>query len=498
MKTQITNYIRAGYPGIYLVSCEEARIEAQMKAIAAKLKYRLYAWSVTEGLVDTADGQARDAQDPIQLLTTVDELPENTLVLLKDFHQFVEDGNPVAVRKVKESLRAGKTKGKTLVVVGCRLALPPELEREFVVVQFNLPDKEQLGTVLDGICTSAKLPKPENDDREQLLDAACGLTSIEAENAFALSVVEKTKLCSKIIAREKANEVKKSGLLEICPTVASLDAIGGLECLKSWLLQRRDAFGQEAKAYGLPAPKGLLIVGIPGTGKSLTAKATASVFNRPLLKLDAGRLFGGLVGQSEGNLRSVIQTAEAIAPCVVWVDEIEKGFSGSKSSGFSDGGTASRVFGTFLSWLQDRTAPVFVVATANDVTQLPPEMLRKGRFDELFFVDLPNQAEREAIWRIQVAKYRREPDRFDIVQLARATDGLTGSEIEQLFIDSLHEAFSRRSEPTDLSIALLLNDLVPLSKLMNEQIDALRKWARGRARRATAHEAERSGRKIAA
>jgi AAA+ superfamily predicted ATPase len=498
MKTQITNYIRAGYPGIYLVSCEEARIEAQMKAIAAKLKYRLYAWSVTEGLVDTADGQARDAQDPIQLLTTVDELPENTLVLLKDFHQFVEDGNPVAVRKVKESLRAGKTKGKTLVVVGCRLALPPELEREFVVVQFNLPDKAQLGTVLDGICTSAKLPKPENDNREQLLDAACGLTSIEAENAFALSVVERGRLCAKVIAREKANEVKKSGLLEICPTMASLDCIGGLECLKSWLLQRRDAFGKDAKEYGLPAPKGLLIVGIPGTGKSLTAKATASVFNRPLLKLDAGRLFGGLVGQSEGNLRSVIQTAEAIAPCVVWVDEIEKGFSGSKSSGFSDGGTASRVFGTFLSWLQDRTAPVFVVATANDVTQLPPEMLRKGRFDELFFVDLPNQEEREAIWRIQVAKYRREPDKFDIAQLARATDGLTGSEIEQLFIDSLHEAFSRRSEPTDLSIALLLNDLVPLSKLMNEQIDALRKWARGRARRATAHEAERSGRKIAA
>ncbi len=498
MKTQITNYIRAGYPGIYLVSCEEARIEAEMKAIVATLKYRLYAWSVTEGLVDMADGHARDAQDPIQLLTAVDELPENTLVLLKDFHQFVEDANPVVVRKVKESLRAGKTKGKTLVVVGCRLALPPELEREFVVVQFNLPDKGQLGTVLDGICTSAKLPKPENDDREQLLDAACGLTSIEAENAFALSVVEKRKLCSKVIAREKANEVRKSGLLEICPTMASLDGIGGLECLKSWLLQRRDAFGQEAKAYGLPAPKGLLIVGIPGTGKSLTAKATASVFNRPLLKLDAGRLFGGLVGQSEGNLRSVIQTAEAIAPCVVWVDEIEKGFSGSKSSAVSDGGTASRVFGTFLSWLQDRTAPVFVVATANDVTQLPPEMLRKGRFDEIFFVDLPNQEEREAIWRIQVAKYRREPDKFDIVQLAKATDGLTGSEIEQLFIDALHEAFSRRGEPTDLTIAMLLNDLVPLSKLMSEQIDALRKWSKGRARRATAAEAARAERRIAA
>lgn len=456
-----------------------------MKAITVGLEHQLFAWSVTEGLVNAADGHMREAQDPIALLTAVDELPENSVVLLKDFHQFIEDGNPVLVRKVKESLCAGKRKGKKLVIVGCRIALPPELEREFVVVPFRLPDKEQLGVVLDNIATSAQLAKPKDNEREQLLDAACGLTSIEAENAFALSVVESLKLSWAVVAREKANEVKKSGLLEVYPPVASLDDIGGLECLKAWLLQRRDAFGMEAKAYGLPSPKGLLILGIPGTGKSLTAKATASVFNRPLLKLDAGRLFAGLVGQSESNLRSVIATVEAIAPCVLWLDEMEKGFSGSKSSGSSDGGTAARVFGTFLSWLQDRTAPVFVVATANDVTQLPPEMLRKGRFDELFFVDLPNQAEREAIWKIQISKFGRDPQQFDTVQLARAAEGLTGSEIEQLFIDSLHEAFSRRNEPTDLSIAMLLNDLVPLSKLMSEQIDGLRKWSKGRARRAT-------------
>jgi len=497
MRTQISNYLRAGYPGLYLVSCEETRIEAEMKVITTALGHQLYAWSVTEGLVNTADGHTRDAQDPIGLLTAVDELPENSVVLLKDFHQFVEDSNPVLVRKVKESLRVGKTKGKALVIVGCRIALPPELEREFVVVPFNLPDKDQLGVVLDNIATSAKLSKPQNEKREPLLDAACGLTSIEAENAFALSAVESGRLAWSVVAREKAKEVKKSGLLEVYPAAASLDDIGGLECLKAWLLQRRDAFGQEAKAYGLPSPKGLLIIGIPGTGKSLTAKATASVFHRPLLKLDAGRLFAGLVGQSESNLRSVIATVEAIAPCVLWLDEMEKGFSGSKSSGSSDGGTAARVFGTFLSWLQDRTAPVFVVATANDVTQLPPEMLRKGRFDELFFVDLPNQAEREAIWHIQIAKFNRDPKQFDTVQLARATEGLTGSEIEQLFIDSLHEAFSRRTEPTDLSLAMLLNDLVPLSKLMSEQIDGLRKWSKGRARRATPVEAEKTGRKIA-
>jgi len=498
MRNAITNYIRAGYPGLYLVSFEETRIEAELKAIAQALDYRLFGWSITEGLVDTADGHTRSAQDPIELMTAVDELPENTVILLKDFHQFLEDGNPVLVRKVKESLRVGKTKGRALVIVGCRLALPPELEREFVVVQFALPDKTQLGAVLDNIAGSAKLPKPEEDAREHLLDAACGLTSIEAENAFALSVVESKQLCSGIVAREKASEVKKGGLLEICALAASLENIGGLEVLKAWLVQRRDAFGREAKAYGLPSPKGLLIVGIPGTDKSLTAKATATVFNRPLLKLDAGRLFAGLVGQSESNLRSVIATVEAIAPCVLWLDELEKGFAGSRSSGATDGGTASRVFGTFLSWLQDRTAPVFVVATANDVTQLPPELLRKGRFDELFWIDLPNQPEREAIWRIQIAKFRREPEQYDTVQLARATEGLTGSEIEQVFIDSLHEAFSRRAEPTDLSIAMLLNDLVPLSKLMSEQIEALRKWAKGRARMATQQPSQSQARKIAA
>jgi SpoVK/Ycf46/Vps4 family AAA+-type ATPase len=311
-------------------------------------------------------------------------------------------------------------------------------------------------------------------------------------------VVESGGLSPQIVAREKANEVKKNGLLEVCSSAASLADIGGLDLLKGWLVQRKDAFGPEARHYGLPSPKGLLIVGIPGTGKSLTAKATATVFNQPLLKLDAGRLFASLVGQSESNLRSVIATVEAIAPCVLWIDEIEKGFHGARSSGFSDGGTASRVLGTFLSWMQEKAAPVFVVATANDVTQLPPEFLRKGRFDELFFIDLPNREEREAIWRIQIAKYGRKADAFDVAALAHSTEGLTGSEIEQAFLDALYDAFSRREEPTDLSITLQLTDLVPLSKLMAEQISGLRQWAKGRARAATKPAAESRARKIVA
>lgn len=498
MQHPIINYIRAGYSGIYLISSEEVWVEAELKALAQELKYHLYVWSVTEGLMDLADGSVREAQEPMQVLTLIDDLPENSLILLRDFHPFLEEGNPVLLRGLKDRLRVGKTKGKTVLILGCRLVLPPELEREVVLVPYPLPGNTELGLVLDHIAVSAKQAVPQGELRSLLLDSASGLTTIEAENAFALSIVESGSLSPAVVAREKANEVKKNGLLEVYPSVASLEDIGGLEQLKEWLLQRKDAFGQEAQRYRLPQPKGALIVGIPGTGKSLTAKATATVFCRPLLKLDAGRLFAGLVGQSESNLRSVIATVEAIAPCVLWVDEIEKGFSGSRSSGFSDGGTASRVFGTFLSWLQDRTAPVFVVATANDISQLPPEFLRKGRFDELFFIDLPNAQEREAIWRIQIYKYGRAPDQFDLAQLAKATDGFTGSEIEQAFIDALYEAFSHRQEPTDLTISLQLTELVPLSKLMSEQISALRQWAKGRARPATKPKTETLNRKIMA
>ena len=237
------------------------------------------------------------------------------------------------------------------------------------------------------------------------------------------------------------------GVLEVVAVKETLDDIGGLDVLKDWLVQRRDAFGRRASDYGLPPPRGLLIVGVPGTGKSLAAKATASVFGRPLLKLDAGRLFGGLVGQSEANLRTAIQTAEAIAPCVLFIDELEKGFAGSRGSGASDGGTASRVFGSFISWMQDKTAPVFVVATANDIAQLPPELLRKGRWDDLFFVDLPGDAERRKIWEIQIRKRGRDPASFDLRELVEMSAGCTGAEIEQAFVDALYAAFANGREP---------------------------------------------------
>ena len=239
-----------------------------------------------------------------------------------------------------------KTKSKTLIILGCRMVLPPELERELTVIEFALPGKEELGAVLGGIMESANIKTMENEQREKVIDAASGLTTIEAENAFALSVVQSKTIDPVIVAKEKAQAVKKNGLLELIETKETLDSIGGLDVLKEWLLKRRHAFSQRAIEYGLPTPKGLLILGIAGTGKSLTAKATAKVFGVPLLKLDAGRIFAGLVGQSESNLRAVIQTAEAIAPCCLWIDEVEKGFSGTKSSNATDGGTSARVFGS--------------------------------------------------------------------------------------------------------------------------------------------------------
>ena len=500
MREKLTNYIRAGYPGICLVTAEETRAEAELKAVAVATKHGLVAWSATTGLVDTGDGRALGAEDPMEAITAIASLPENAVVLFRDLHMFLADANPVLVRALKDALAHAKTAGKCLILLGCRSQLPPELEREFVVLDFALPDKVALGQVLDGICESAKLKRSKGDEREAILDAASGMTCSEAENAMALSVVQSRSVVAVAVAREKAATVKRSGLLEVVEAQAGLEGIGGLDHLKQWLLRRREAFGSRAVEYRLPCAKGLLIVGVPGTGKSLTAKATASVFGRPLLRLDAGRLFGSLVGQSEANMRSVIQVAEAVAPCVLWIDEMENGLAGSKSSGAADGGTRSRVFGSFISWLQEKTAPVFVVATANDVSQLPPELLRKGRWDELFFTDLPSASEREQIWRIQIGRCGRKPEAFDVEGLALASEGHTGAEIEQAVTDALYRAFAETREPRTGDMLAAVSESVPLSKLMGEQIQGLRKWAQGRCRMAAKSDTdtESTGRRIAA
>jgi AAA+ superfamily predicted ATPase len=498
MKTKILNYIRAAYPCLYLVSAEEQRVEAELKSVAEELQYQLHYWTPVSGVVNVTTDSTTNAADPLEALDAITDAPEKSIFILKDFHLYLDasNPNPVLVRKMKDVLVTAKATNKTIILLGCRIVLPPELEREITVLDFSLPGKEQLGVVLNGILQSAGLPALEPDQRVKVLESAKGLTTIEAENAMALSVIEAKTIDPTIIAREKAQTLKKGGILEVVDSQVNLDSVGGMDVLKSWLTNRKAAFSERAIAYGLPVPNGLLILGIPGTGKSLTAKATASVFDIPLLRLDAGKLFGSLVGQSEANLRSAIATAEAISPCVLWIDELEKGFAGSKSSGSSDGGTSSRVFGSFLNWLQEKSSMVFVVATANDISQLPPELLRKGRFDEIFFVDLPNEKERQQIWQIQITKYGRKPENFDLPQLAKMTDGLTGSEIEAVFTETLYAAFAANREPTDLDIAGSMTEFTSLAETMSESIKALRSWAKGRARLATKPESQPQGRKL--
>jgi ATP-dependent 26S proteasome regulatory subunit len=486
MREKLKNYLRAGFAGLYVVTFEEIRAEADIKAVADELHYTLLSWTVSDGILNTTGaGQVQNVTDPVEAVTALNDMPEKTVLVLKDYHQFLGDSmqpaSPLVTRTLKDGLRQARCNAKAIVILGCKLMLPPELEKEFAIIEMDLPNRDALATVARNIAESAGI---ETDDAtiDAAAEAARGLTTTEAEDIMALSIVSNRTHDPVLIAREKAQTVKKNGILEIIEPKETVADIGGLDNLKTWLQKRRNAFTQQAVEFGLPTPKGVLILGIPGTGKSLTAKAASSILERPILKLDAGKLFAGIVGESEANLRRAIQTAEAIAPAILWIDEIEKGMSGSRSSGSTDGGTSARVFGSFISWMQEKVSPVFVVATANDVSQLPPELLRKGRFDELFFVDLPDEEEREAIWRIHIKKRDRAPDNFDAQAFVKLTDGFTGSEIEQTVIDSLFDSFDAGHDLDTPTILRTVERTVPLSVTMSEQINAMRQWAKNRAR----------------
>ena len=490
MQEQITTYIRAGFAGLYLVTAEEVRAEAEIRAVAEQLGYQLFAWTITGGLINVATGSGQEMPDPVEAAACVAELPEKSILMLKDFHQFLGDSaqpaSPLVTRTLRDQIREARTAAKVVLVTGCTLQLPPELTKEFTVVSFDLPGADALREIAASIAASASIEVGESAMRDAA-EAARGLTVTEAEDIMAFAVVSTGSLDPKTIAIEKARAVGRDGILEIIDPQVTAASIGGLDALKTWLGKRRLAFSPEARAFGLPGPKGVLILGLPGTGKSLTAKAASSILGRPILRLDAGKLFAGIVGESEANLRRAVQTAEAIAPCILWIDEIEKGMSGSRSSAATDGGTSARVFGSFISWMQEKTSPVFVVATANDISQLPPELLRKGRFDELFFVDLPDAAERAAIWRIHIAARGRDPDGLDVNAFTKRSEGFTGSEIEQAVTDALFDCFDAGTELNNAALTGAIDRTVPLSVTMAEDIRALRKWAAGRARSASSN-----------
>jgi SpoVK/Ycf46/Vps4 family AAA+-type ATPase len=355
------------------------------------------------------------------------------------------------------------------------------------VVDFSLPTRADIRALIDGLCDD--FPdlgtRHGNDNRDRFTEAALGLTYEEANNVFAKSLVRHRDFDMDTILSEKKAIIRKSGLLEYYETQEQFNDVGGLKTLKDWLHKRQGAFTQQARAFGLPVPKGILLIGIPGCGKSLTAKAVGALWQMPLLRLDVGKVFSGLVGSSEENIRKAIATAEAVAPAILWLDELEKGFSGVQSSGQSDAGTTARVFGSFITWLQEKQSAVFVIATANDVSMLPPELLRKGRFDEIFFVDMPTFEERKDILSIHLEKKKRPLANFDLDQLATATRDFSGAELEQVVVAALYDAFFEGADLTTPRLEQSASEIIPLALTMKEKIDGLRDWARSRARSAS-------------
>lgn len=494
MQKELEVYIRARYPLLWIVTPEERRALDEIDELAKTLRRHLLFWSGPTGLTNPAMPERSDLakRDPLQLLATIIEDQEECIWVLRDFHPYLKDPN--IVRRLREVAFALETSRKTVILLGPVLKIPPELEKEVTVVDFRLPTatevEKQVRAIVERSQKSGVAVKLDQRQRERLVRACMGLTANEISNALAKAMIEASgRLDGDAIASvtaEKQQIIRKSGLLEFYASSDHMTDVGGLEVLKEWLRKRERAFGEKARSYGLPEPKGILLVGVQGCGKSLVAKSVANAWRFPLLRLDVGRLFSSLVGSSEENLRSAIKVAESIAPVVLWVDEIEKGFSGVGSSNVSDAGTAARVFGSFITWLQEKQAPVFVIATANSVAHLPPELVRKGRFDEIFFVDLPAVQERSDIWQIHLQKRNRKPADFDLYQLALASEGLSGAEIEQALIAGLYEAFAEDRAVQMGDLLEVLQETVPLSRMMEEEIVALRAWAEQRARMASA------------
>lgn len=493
--------IRAYYPVLYLNSYEYYRTKQKIKGIVELLrregkKVNYYQWDCVYGLVqilpDKTEKRIERMQNPLEVLAYIlnsKKSGEKNIFVLDDINNHIDrDEVKLMFRKIAEA-----TNNNThAIILSSIYRLPAELEKYITVLQIPLPKRNELGEVLDIVAKQSKVELKTNL-RNRLIDAALGMTSMEADLAYCLASVkdgfdDKSPFT---VSSEKEQIIRKSGILDYFPKNESLKDVGGMENLKEWLKKRQLAYDKEARDWGLKEPKGLLLLGVPGCGKSLIAKSIASSWNMPLLRLDVGKVFQGIVGSSEDNIRKAIATAEAVAPCVLWIDEIEKGLSGVQSSGATDGGVTSRIFSTILTWMQEKTAPVFVVATANNINQLPPELLRKGRFDEIFFVDLPSQKEKENIFSIHLQKNRQNVSSFALDILAQKAEGFNGAEIEECVKEAMFTAYVESQEsniaPKLQMIHILdaIKNTVPLSKTMEKQITDLRKFAVSRAKNAS-------------
>jgi len=482
-------YLRSRFTLIILVTPEEERALSTVKVVCDRAQRPCLTWDVADGFQSLTNwrNSLPSAKDPLTALEQVDKVEDDVLFVLKDFHDCWS--NPQFKRKLRSVAQRLKFSKKSILITAPSAKIPAELKDEAVVVEFPLPQAPELEAVLQRLTqTPGVKVNLTRLGREKLVQAALGLTASQAQRVFGKAIVSDGVLDDRdidLVTEEKKQIIRESEALEFYAVHETPANVGGLGVLKEWLQMRERAFTQEARNYGLPSPKGIALIGIPGTGKSLTAKMIGGLWRLPLLRLDVGSLFGSLVGESEERTQRALQLAETVAPCILWIDEIGKAFA----FGGMDGGVGKRVFGKILTWMQEKTAPCFVVATANDISSLPPELLRKGRFDEIFFLDLPTVAERQEIFTVHLQKRQRLPQDFDVIKLARESEKYVGAEIEQAIIDAMYVGFnaSREFDTTDISAALKRQ--VPLAVSQQETIGALRNWLReGRAQSASFQE----------
>lgn len=498
------NLLRARFPYVYISTYEEDRVTKYIRDIVTDTKQIKYprevlTWTQASGLKN-GNKEISDTTCPNKLIKFIESYEKDSVFILYDFHVYFgnkqRSADPQIVRSLRDLLPTLKTGSvrKNVIFVSPDLVIPETLQKDIVLFDFPLPTLEEIKDRLEKMISTNKAINTESlteEDKDKLCKGALGLTMQEAENAFALAMVNDGKLSKEdlsIILDEKMQVIRKTGMLEYVQSDLGIQDIGGLDNLKKWLLKRNNSWSERAKKYCIPSPKGVLVTGIPGCGKSLTAKAMSTIWQLPLLRLDIGKIFSGIVGSSEENMRKAIKTVEAVAPAILWVDEVEKGLNGAM--GANDSGVSSRIFGTFLTWMQEKTAPVFVIATANNIDKLPPELLRKGRFDEIFFVDLPTLNERKEIFKVHLTKRLKDEEisaeilhdlENNIEKLAQMTEGFIGSEIEQVVISALCDAFFENRALKFSDFERAISNTVPLSQTQKEQILAIREWANIRA-----------------
>ena len=471
--------LKARYPIIYITTNEEERIEYLIRYCAKKYVTRIYySWDFVDGYQGNPNDKGFAARNPLEALELIEKLTPETasLFVLKDYDNFFKDFS--VVRKLKNLSRNLKTQQKNIIILSPEINIPDTLKEFVTLIEFPLPNYSEILEELKRLVNSLQQDIPQ--DVIFSIATACQGLSLERIRRVLSKVIatygEINESSPTLILQEKKQIIQQTQLLEFCLTDKTISDLGGLDNFKSWLDIRDKAFSPEAVEYGLPYPKGLLLVGVQGTGKSIAAKIIAHEWQLPLLRLDFGRLFASLIGQSESRVRKMIEIAEALSPCVLWVDEIDKAFAGAQSSG--DSGTTSRVLATFITWLSEKTSPVFVVSTANNIDMIPPEILRKGRFDEIFFLDLPTREEREAIFGVHIKRFRpKTANTYKLRLLGELSRDFSGAEIEQVIIDAMRIGFNENREFTNEDILASIQNLVPLARTKSKEISLLKQWS---------------------